>query len=178
MVAPCVVWIDEIEKALAHGGQDAGTSTRVFGSILTWMQEKTEPCFVVATANDITSLPPELLRKGRFDEIFFLDLPTRAERTEIFKVHLRKRKRLPEDFAVAQLAQETDGYVGAEIEQAIIDAMYIGFNAGREFTTQDVSAALKRQVPLSLSQREAIDGLRDWLHSGRAQSASFPESGQ
>src|SRR5437588_9716884 len=175
MVAPCVVWIDEMEKALAHGGQDAGTSTRVFGSILTWMQEKTAPCFVVATANDITSLPPELLRKGRFDEVFFLDLPTRAERTEIFKVHLRKRKRLPEDFAVAQLAQETEGYVGAEIEQAIIDAMYIGFNAAREFTTEDVSAALGRQVPLSLSQREAIDGLRDWLHSGRAQSASFAE---
>jgi len=175
MVAPCVVWIDEMEKALAHGGQDAGTSTRVFGSILTWMQEKTAPCFVVATANDISTLPPELLRKGRFDEIFFLDLPTLAERTEIFKVHLRKRKRLPQDFAVARLAEESDGYVGAEIEQAIIDAMYIGFNAAREFTTEDVSAALGRQVPLSLSQREAIDGLRDWLHSGRAQSASFAE---
>jgi SpoVK/Ycf46/Vps4 family AAA+-type ATPase len=175
MVAPCVVWIDEIEKALAHGGQDAGTSTRVFGSILTWMQEKTEPCFVVATANDISTLPPELLRKGRFDEIFFLDLPTLPERTEIFKVHLRKRKRLVEDFDVKRLAQESDGYVGAEIEQAIIDAMYIGFNANREFTTEDISASVKRQVPLSLSQREAIDGLRDWLHAGRAQSASFPE---
>ena len=175
MVAPCVVWIDEIEKALAHGGQDAGTSTRVFGSILTWMQEKTEPCFVVATANDISTLPPELLRKGRFDEIFFLDLPILPERIEIFKVHLRKRKRLVEDFDVKRLAQESDGYVGAEIEQAIIDAMYVGFNANREFTTEDISASLKRQVPLSLSQREAIDGLRDWLHSGRAQSASLPE---
>jgi len=175
MVAPCVVWIDEMEKALAHGGQDAGTSTRVFGSILTWMQEKTAPCFVVATANDISTLPPELLRKGRFDEIFFLDLPTLAERREIFTVHLRKRKRLPQDFDVGQLARDTDGYVGAEIEQAIIDAMYIGFNAGREFTTADIAAAVKRQVPLSSSQREAIDGLRDWLHSGRAQSASFPE---
>jgi SpoVK/Ycf46/Vps4 family AAA+-type ATPase len=175
MVAPCVVWIDEMEKALAHGGQDAGTSTRVFGSILTWMQEKTAPCFVVATANDISTLPPELLRKGRFDEIFFLDLPTLAERREIFSVHLRKRKRLPQDFDVGQLARDTDGYVGAEIEQAIIDAMYIGFNASREFTTADIAAAVKRQVPLSSSQREAIDGLRDWLHSGRAQSASFPE---
>jgi SpoVK/Ycf46/Vps4 family AAA+-type ATPase len=139
------------------------------------MQEKTAPCFVVATANDISTLPPELLRKGRFDEIFFLDLPTLAERREIFSVHLRKRKRLPQDFDVGQLARDTDGYVGAEIEQAIIDAMYIGFNASREFTTADIAAAVKRQVPLSSSQREAIDGLRDWLHSGRAQSASFPE---
>ncbi|HLJ95230.1 MAG TPA: AAA family ATPase [Gemmataceae bacterium] len=175
MMAPCVLWIDEMEKALAHGGQDAGTSTRVFGSILTWMQEKKSPVFVVATANDFASLPPELLRKGRFDEIFFLDLPTKEERREIFAVHLRKRNRLPQDFDVARLAEESDGYVGAEIEQAIIDAMYVGFNSGREFTTADISAALKRQVPLSVSQRETIDGLRDWLEAGRAQSASFPE---
>jgi AAA+ superfamily predicted ATPase len=175
MMAPCVVWIDEVEKALAHGGQDAGTSTRVFGSILTWMQEKKAPVFVVATANDISSLPPELLRKGRFDEIFFLDLPTVEERREIFAVHLRKRHRLPQDFDIARLAQESDGYVGAEIEQAIIDAMYVGFNSEREFTTEDISAALKRQVPLSVSQRETIDGLRDWLQAGRAQSASLPE---
>ncbi len=175
-VAPCIVWLDEMEKALAHGGQDAGTSTRVFGSILTWMQEKKAPVFVVATANDIATLPPELLRKGRFDEIFFLDLPTLAERAEIFAVHLRKRKRLPQDFDAARLAQECDGYVGAEIEQAIIDAMYVGFNEGREFTTDDISAALKRQVPLSVSQKETIDGLRDWLEAGRAQSASVVEN--
>lgn len=171
-VAPCVLWLDEMEKSLAHGGQDAGTSTRVFGSILTWMQEKKAPCFVVATANDISTLPPELLRKGRFDEIFFLDLPTVAERAEIFSVHLRKRKRLPQDFDVARLAAESEGYVGAEIEQALIDAMYQGFNAGREFTTDDIASALKRQVPLSVSQREIIDALRNWLHDGRAQSAS------
>jgi AAA+ superfamily predicted ATPase len=174
-VAPCVVWIDEMEKGLAHGGLDSGTSTRVFGTMLTWMQEKTAPCFVVATANDISSLPPELLRKGRFDEIFFLDLPTLPERQEIFTVHLRKRKRLPQDFDLARLAQESAGYVGAEIEQAIIDAMYVGFNAGREFTTEDVSAALKRQVPLSVSQREIVEALRNWLREGRAQSASFQE---
>jgi SpoVK/Ycf46/Vps4 family AAA+-type ATPase len=180
-VAPCIVWLDEMEKALAHGGQDAGTSTRVFGSILTWMQEKKAPCFVVATANDISTLPPELLRKGRFDEIFFLDLPTVKERTEIFGVHLRKRRRLAQDFDLARLAQECDGYVGAEIEQAIIDAMYVGFNENRELTTEDISAALKRQVPLSVSQRETIDALRDWLQAGRAQSASFvevPEQGE
>ncbi|GIV66616.1 MAG: hypothetical protein KatS3mg047_1009 [Bellilinea sp.] len=176
-VSPCVVWIDEMEKALAHGGLDSGTSTRVFGTILTWMQEKTAPCFVVATANDISSLPPELLRRGRFDEIFFLDLPTFEERREIFSVHLRKRGRLPEDYHLDQLAEASSGYVGSEIEQAVIDAMYIGFNDGqREFTTEDILYALKRQVPLSVSQRENITMLRNWLREGRAQSASFQKT--
>lgn len=172
-VAPCVLWIDEIEKALAHGGLDSGTSTRVFGSILTWMQEKTAAVFVVATANDISSLPPELLRKGRFDEIFFLDLPNLEERKEIFAVHLRKRRRLPMDYDLDLLAAASMGYVGAEIEQAIIDAMYTGFNdQQREFTTADIADALKRQVPLSVSQRETIQSLRAWLREGRALSAS------
>lgn len=176
-VAPCVVWIDEMEKGLSHGGLDSGTSTRVFGSILTWMQEKTAPCFVVATANDIASLPPELLRKGRFDEIFFLDLPTQEERREILSVHLHKRNRLPADFDLDALSAVCEGYVGAEIEQAIIDAMYIGFNDGqREFTTQDILDAFKRQVPLSISQRETVEMLRNWLREGRAQSASFRET--
>jgi AAA+ superfamily predicted ATPase len=174
--APAVLWVDELEKALAHGGLDSGTSTRVFGTVLTWMQEKKAPVFVVATANDISSLPPELLRKGRFDEIFFLDLPTFDERREILGVHLQKRKRLPADYDLDRLARESEGYVGAELEQAIIDAMYVGFNAGREFTTEDVSAALKRQVPLSVSQRETIAALREWLKEGRAQSASFRET--
>jgi len=176
-VAPCVVWIDEMEKGLSHGGLDSGTSTRVFGSILTWMQEKTAPCFVVATANDIASLPPELLRKGRFDEIFFLDLPTQEERREILTVHLRKRSRLPADFDLETLSAACEGYVGAEIEQAIIDAMYIGFNDDqREFTSQDILDAIRRQVPLSISQRETIEMLRNWLREGRAQSASFHET--
>jgi SpoVK/Ycf46/Vps4 family AAA+-type ATPase len=174
-VAPCIIWIDEIEKALSHGGSDSGTSTRVFGTILTWMQEKTTPCFVVATANDISSLPPELLRKGRFDEIFFLDLPTTAERKEIVRVHLKKRKRLAQDFDLNRLAAESQGYVGAEIEQAIIDAMYVGFNEARELSTEDVSNALRKQVPLSITARERIEGLRQWLREGRAQSASFAE---
>jgi len=147
----------------------------VFGTILTWMQEKTAPCFVVATANDIGALPPELLRKGRFDEIFFLDLPTADERKEIISVHLRKRRRLTADFDVEALAQRSQGYVGAEIEQAVIDAMYAAFNEHREFTTADVLHALERQVPLSVSQRETIGALRDWLRQGRAQSASFDE---
>jgi len=174
-LAPCLVWIDEMEKALAHGGLDSGTSTRVFGTILTWMQEKTAPCFVIATANDIAALPPELLRKGRFDEIFFLDLPTDDERKEIFSVHLRKRSRLAVDFELDRLAQASEGYVGAEIEQAVIDGMYLGFNAGREFTTEDILYSLARQVPLSVSQRETVHMLRNWLHEGRAQSASFRE---
>lgn len=172
-IAPCILWIDEMEKALAHGGLDSGTSTRVFGNILTWMQEKSAPVFVVATANDISSLPPELLRRGRFDEIFFLDLPNHKERMEIFSVHLQKRKRLPEDYDLELLADRSEGYVGAEIEQAVIDAMYIGFNDGeREFTTEDILTALKRQVPLSVSQREIVAALRAWLREGRAQSAS------
>jgi AAA+ superfamily predicted ATPase len=171
-VAPCILWLDEMEKALAHGDLDSGTSTRVFGSILTWMQEKTAPCFVVAAANDISQLPPELLRKGRFDEIFFLDLPTFEERRAIFSVHLGKRNRVVGDFDIDRLAQESEGYVGAEIEQAIIDAMYVGFNAGREFTTADIAASLKRQIPLAVSQRETVAALRNWLQEGRAQSAS------
>src|SRR5262249_38940651 len=165
------------EKALAHGGLDSGTSTRVFGQILTWMQEKSAPVFVVATANNIESLPPELLRKGRFDDIFFLDLPTLAERREILAVHLRKRRRLAEDFDLERLTRESEGYVGAELEQAIIDAMYTGFSAGREFTTQDISDSLRRLVPLSVSQRETVSDLRTWLQEGRAQSASQVERG-
>jgi SpoVK/Ycf46/Vps4 family AAA+-type ATPase len=174
-IAPCILWIDEMEKALAHGGLDSGTSTRVFGSILTWMQEKRAPVFVVATANDISSIPAELLRKGRFDEIFFLDLPTVEERKEIFRVHLNKRRRIPADYDIDILAVNSEGYVGAEIEQAIIDAMYIGFNEDREFSTADILEALRHQVPLSVSQRERISYLRNWLREGRAQSASFEE---
>jgi AAA+ superfamily predicted ATPase len=173
-VAPCILWIDEMEKALASGDVDGGTSQRVFGSILTWMQEKTAPCFVVATANDIARLPPELLRKGRFDEIFFLDLPTGEEREEIFKVHLTKRKRVVADFDLPRLVRESEGYVGAEIEQAIVEAMYVGFNdRRREIGTEDISQALRRQVPLSVTARETIQMLRNWLREGRAQSASF-----
>ncbi len=156
-IAPCIVWIDEMEKAFSQGGLDGGTSMRVFGTILTWMQEKTAPCFVVATANNIASLPPELLRKGRFDEIFFLDLPTHEERKEIFNVHLHKRNRHPQDYDLDRLADEAEGYVGAEIEQAIIDAMYTGFNDNqREFTTLDIRAALKKQVPFRSHKKKSL----------------------
>jgi len=177
-IAPCVVWIDEMEKALAHGGNDSGTSTRVFGTILTWMQEKTAPCFVVATANDISRLPPELLRKGRFDEIFFLDLPTLEERREIMAVHLRKRRRLPRDYDLDQLAAASEGYVGAEIEQAIVEAMTVAFYEEREPTTDDIVEALGRTVPMLVSQRETVGALRAWLREGRAQSASFQQTNE
>lgn len=181
-VSPCLLWIDEIEKGLSVGGGDGGTSMRVFGSILSWMQEKTRPVFIVATANNIAMLPPELLRRGRFDEIFFLDLPTRLERREIFEVHLRKRRRPLGNFDLERLAAASEGYVGAEIEQAVIDARYIAYSdrasPGRDFTTGDVFSALVRQVPMSQSQREAIGALRQWLAEDRAQSASFLEARQ
>ncbi len=175
-ISPCLLWIDEIEKGLSVGGGDGGTSMRVMASILSWMQEKSKPVFVVATANNISQLPPELLRKGRVDEIFFLDLPNLQERREIFEVHIRKRKRPLRGFDLDQLAENSVGFVGAEIEQAVIDAMYLAFsdreNPGRDFDTQDILSALRKQVPISHSQRETIDGLRKWLAEGRAQSAS------
>jgi AAA+ superfamily predicted ATPase len=175
-VAPCLLWIDELEKAVAAGGGDGGTSARVLGTLLTWLQEKTAPVFVVATANDVGELPPELLRRGRFDEVFFLDLPTAEERHEIAAVHLRKRRRLPADFEVDALARASEGRVGAEIEQAVVEAMYAGFAEEREFTTADVLTALARQVPLAVAQREAVGAMRACLREGRALSASFAEA--
>lgn len=175
-ISPCVLWIDEMEKAFSFGNGDGGTGQRVFASILTWMQDKTAPCFVVATANDISALPPELLRKGRFDEIFFLDLPGYSERKEIYRVHLRKRKCLPDSFDLELLSKASDGYVGAEIEQTVIDAMYQAFNQDlRAITTEDLLFALQAQVPLSISQREVVESLRRWLQEGRAVPASAAE---
>jgi SpoVK/Ycf46/Vps4 family AAA+-type ATPase len=173
-VAPCVLWIDELEKGFAQGGLDGGTSQRVFGSLLSWMQDKKAPVFIVATANDVSSLPPELLRRGRFDEIFFLDLPTHAEREDIVKVHLKKKRRKISNFDIRSLAAASTGFVGAEIEQAISDAMYTAFNdGGRDVTSADVLHAMSRLVPLSRSQREKIDQLQKWLREGRALSASL-----
>ena len=158
-IAPCVLWIDEMEKALAHGGLDSGTSTRVFGTVLTWMQEKKAPVFVVATANDISSLPPELLRKGRFDEIFFLDLPTVEERKEIFAVHLRKRRRLPQDFDLECPGRRIGRVMWArKSNRPSSMPCTIGFNDNeREFTTAGYPQGAGPQVPLSVSQREVIN---------------------
>jgi AAA+ superfamily predicted ATPase len=181
-IAPCVLWIDELEKGISTSDTDSGTSLRVLATLLSWMQEKSKTVFVVATANDIGRLPPELLRRGRFDEIFFLDLPTRGEREEIFRVHVAKRGRAPSKFDLERLAAASEGYVGAEIEQAVVEAMYRAFNdpaaPGREFETGDVLGAIERLIPLSRSQKETISFLRDWLREGRAQSASFAEASE
>lgn len=171
-VAPSILWVDEIEKGFSglKSGGDSGTSARVFGTFLTWMQEKTAPVFVIATANDISSLPPELLRKGRFDEIFFVDLPTSKEREKIFSVHLNKRIKNSDikheievnDKLCNELSEASVGYVGAEIEQIIIAAMYEAFYAERGLKKEDVLKAIRETVPLSSTQREQILALREW----------------
>ena len=178
-VAPCILWIDELEKALAHGDQDSGTSTRVFGTILTWFQEKKGKVFIVATANDVSKLPPEVLRKGRFDEIFFLDMPDDDERKAIFEVLLKNNKRDPKKFNLDELVKESQFYVGSEIEQAIKTAINASYNKGKQkngkpraTSTQDIVDALTETVPLALAQKEKIDNLRRWLLEGRARSAS------
>ena len=174
-VAPSILWVDEIEKGLGSvSGQsgDSGTSQRVFGTFLTWMQEKEAPVFVVATANNISGLPPELLRKGRFDEIFFVDLPTRSERREIFRVHLNKRisdaevgSRITVDDALLDgLAELTEGFVGAEIEQAVVTALYEAFFAKRPLLREDLEYAIRSTVPLSVTQAEQIFSLRQWAN--------------
>lgn len=174
-VAPCILWLDELDKGLAgissSGRSDAGTTARVFGSFLTWMQEKTLPVFVIATANNVTSLPPEAIRKGRFDEIFFVDLPNPAEREVIFAIHLRKRRRNPELYNLSRLADAAHGFSGAEIEQAIISALYDAFDAGRDMTDDDIARAIRTTVPLSTSMREDITNLRTWARA-RARYAS------
>lgn len=173
-VAPSILWVDEIEKSLSglNSNGDSGTSSRIFGTFLTWMQEKTAPVFVIATANNINSLPAELLRKGRFDEIFFVDLPTQREREEIFKLHLSKRLK-DKDVAskieinsdlYKQLAQMTEGFVGAEIEQVVISALYEAFFNKRPLKFSDLANTIKNVVPLSVTQKEQILAIRQWAN--------------
>lgn len=164
-MAPIVLWIDEIEKGFASAAaqsSDGGLSKRMFGALLTWMQEHQAPVFLVATANDIEALPPELLRKGRFDEIFFVDLPTREAREAIFKIHLRKRKRDPGAMDIAALANASEGYSGAEIEAAIQSAMHQAYAAKTTLTTAALVTALKESPPLSVTMREKLEALRKW----------------
>jgi len=164
-ISPCILWIDEIEKGFASvaGSGDSGTSARVFGTFLTWMQEKEKPVFVIATGNDIANLPPELMRKGRFDEIFFVDLPTYDERMEIFRVHLARVRPVIRNYDIALLAGETEGFSGAEIEQAIINAMYNAFDESeREFTTEDILRGAREVIPIAKLMSERIEKLRDW----------------
>jgi SpoVK/Ycf46/Vps4 family AAA+-type ATPase len=164
-MSPIILWIDEIEKGFASAASqssDGGLSKRMFGTLLTWMQERAAPVFLIATANDIEALPPELLRKGRFDEIFFVDLPSLEARHAIVSIHLKKRKRDPKKFDVAGLAEASDGFSGAEIEQAIISALHDAFAAGRELQNDDILATLRSSPPLSVTMRERIDALRAW----------------
>jgi len=174
-VAPALLWIDEIEKAFSGAGSsgetDAGTSTRVFGTFLTWMQEKKAPVFVIATANNIATLPPELLRKGRLDEIFFVDLPTLEERVEILTIHLKRRNRKPESLDLERLALLSEGFSGSELEQAVISALYDAFDHGRDLIQEDLEKTLATSVPLSRTMKEDIDRLRRWAND-RARPAS------
>jgi SpoVK/Ycf46/Vps4 family AAA+-type ATPase len=165
MMAPIVLWIDEIEKGFASAAAhsvDGGLSQRMFGTLLTWMQDHREPVFLVATANNIEALPPELLRKGRFDEIFFVDLPGKAVRKQIFSIHLRKRKREPTKFDLNALAGASEGFSGAEIEQAIIAALHESFSEKAELDTAKVLAALQASPTLSVTAVERIHALRSW----------------
>jgi hypothetical protein len=177
-VAPAILWVDEIDKAFAgwqaSGATDGGTTARVFGTFITWMSEKTSPVFVVATANDISQLPAELLRKGRFDEIFFVDLPSADEREEIFRIHLAKRGRNPDAYGTRGLADASPDFSGAEIEEAITSALYDAFYARRELDTPDILESLHQTVPLAKTMDEPISRLRAWA-DGRARNASVPK---
>jgi ATP-dependent 26S proteasome regulatory subunit len=181
-VSPVVFWIDEIDKAFrgsrgSGAGTDSGTSARVFGTFLTWLSEKDKPVFVVATANDVSLLPPELLRKGRFDEIFFVDLPAFVERKEILQIHLKKRNLDPAGFDLDALAHASAGYSGAEIEEAVISAMFDVFYDKHEMTTERLTKSLQQTVPLSKTMSENVDGLRKWAE-GRARSATSTSAGK
>ncbi len=170
--APCILWIDEIEKGLGGGGGlDGGTSQRVFGSLLTWLQDKEAPVFVVATANAIDGLPPELLRKGRFDEIFFVDLPTESERMDIARIHVERHGRKCKDLKPSEIAENTPGFSGAEIEQVILDGMFTAYDQNRDVTLTDILESAKNTVPLSKTMETKVAALREWV-KGRAKLAS------
>ena len=179
-LAPCVLWIDELEKVFAGSGPDsasadAGVSSRLLASFLSWMQDRKAPVFVAATCNNVTVLPPELIRKGRFDELFFVDLPNTAERKQIFSIQLTKRKRNPADYDLDKVAAAAKGFSGAEIESAVQGAMYAAFSRKQELSSEDLLAALSSTVPLSITRAEEIATLRDWARD-RAVWASLPDA--
>ncbi len=174
-LAPCILWIDEIDKAFSgvDARGDGGTTNRVFGTFINWLAEKKSPVFVVATANNIQALPPEMLRKGRFDEIFFVGLPNQEEREAIFLLHLnRLRPHNLKSYDVDRLAYETPDFSGAEIEQTIIEAMHLGFSQNRDFTTDDILTAASQIIPLARTAQEQIQLLQNWAASGKARLAS------
>ncbi|MFN7137883.1 MAG: AAA family ATPase, partial [Limisphaerales bacterium] len=174
-IAPCVLWVDEIEKGFSgsrnSGSTDGGTSARVFGSFISWMQEKSSPVFIVATANDVSQLPPEMLRKGRFDEIMFVDLPNEEERKVIWSIVISKFNRDPKDFDLVQLSRITEGFTGSEIESLFYDAMFAAFEQNREPTELHIAEVLNGFVPLSKTMAEQIEGLRKWSQ-GRCRLAT------
>jgi len=173
MMSPVILWIDEIEKAFASAASrsaDGGLSQRMFGTLLTWLQEREAPVFVVATANDIEALPPELLRKGRFDEIFFVDLPNQDVREEIFAIHLKKRKRDSKKFELVALAEASEGYSGSEIEQAVVSALHEAYANKTRLNTDWILSALRASPPLSVTLAERVQALRAWAE-GRCVSA-------
>jgi len=174
-IAPCVLWIDEIEKGLSgsksSGSTDGGTSSRVFGSFLNWMQEKTKPVFVVATANDVTQLPPEFLRKQRFDEMFFVDLPDAQERAQIWDIVIKRYRRRPAEFDTVALSRACDQFTGAEIEAVFVDAMHEAYADGREPGPKHILEAITHTVPLAQLMDGQIAALRHWA-KGRAREAA------
>ena len=161
-MAPVVLWMDEIEKALSQEDAEGGPAQRIFGTFLAWLQDKKESVFVIATANDISKLPPELMRKGRFDEIFFVDLPREDARKRILEIHLERRKRDPVNFDLRRLVDLTEGFSGAEIEQAVVSALYTAFSRQEDLSTAAIAEEIELTRPLSVTMAERIDALRDW----------------
>ena len=161
-MAPVVLWIDEIEKSLSQDDADGGPAQRLFGTFLAWLQDKKENVFVIATANDISKLPPELMRKGRFDEIFFVDLPQEEARKRILEIHLERRKRDPAKFDIARIVERTKGFSGAEIEQAVVSSLYTAFSREADLTTEALLEEIELTKPLSVTMAERIAALRDW----------------
>lgn len=172
-MAPCVLMIDEIEKFFSGvgGSSDSGVSTRIFGQFLSWMQDTTAPVFVVATANNIAGMPPELMRKGRFDELWFMNLPGQQEREDIFRIHIERKNRKVEDFDISLLSKETAGYTGSEIEQVVISGLFRAFSKGQDIDTKTLLEAAEETSPLSATMKEDISAMRDWGKS-RARLAS------
>ena len=164
LMSPCVLWLDEIEKGISKQGNDDGTSQRVLGTLLSWMAERNKPVFVVATSNDISRLPPELIRKGRLDEIFFVDLPTPSVRQDIFSIHLGKRQQDVRQFDLAALSAATDGFSGAEIEQAVVASLYTALAQEKPLDTAGVLEEIMRTRPIAVVMAEEIAALRLWAH--------------
>ena len=180
-LAPCVLWIDELEKVFAGSGPDsasadAGVSSRLLASFLSWMQERKPAVFVAATCNNVTVLPPELIRKGRFDELFFVDLPSETERRQVFAIQLAKRKRNPADYDLGKVAKAAQGFSGAEIESAVQTALYAAFAAKRELSNEDLLTALSSTVPLSITRAEEIGELREWAKKRAVWASSASEA--